>query len=51
MTNFGMEFLTLKAKKAFSKALILYHFDLECHICIETDVSRYTIIGVLSQMI
>ncbi len=52
-----MNFLTLKAKKAFiylrnafTKALILRHFDLECHIRIETNTSKYAIGGVLSQM-
>ncbi len=53
----GTDFLTSKAKKvfiylrkAFTKALILRHFDLEYHIRIETDVSRYAIGSVLSQM-
>ncbi len=55
--NSGTDFLTPKAKKAFihlqkafTKALILRHFDLECHIRIETDASRSAISGVLSQM-
>ena len=50
-------FLTPKAKKAFIKlrqafvkALILNHFDPERHIRIETDVSGYTIGGILSQL-
>ena len=33
---------------AFTKALILWHFDPKCHIWIETDTSGYTIGGVLS---
>ena len=37
-------------KQAFTKALILRHFDLECHIWIETDASGYTIGEVLSQL-
>ncbi len=56
--NSGTEFLTSGAKevfihlqKAFTKALILRHFDLKCHIRIETDVSGYVISEVLSQMI
>ena len=50
-------FLTPDAKKAFTqlrqafiKAPILRHFDLECHIRIETDASSYAIGGVLSQL-
>ena len=39
-----------KLKQAFFKALILYHFDPECHIRIETDVSGYAISGVFSQL-
>ena len=49
--------LTPNAKKAFNylklafiKAPILRHFDLESHIQIKTDVSRYTIGRVLSQL-
>ena len=49
------DFLTLRAKLAFTKlkqaflkALILLHFDPECHIWIEADASGYTIGGVLS---
>ena len=48
-------FLTPNAKKtfnylrlAFIKAPILQHFDLKSHIRIETNVSGYTISGVLS---
>ena len=51
------DFLTSEAKLAFAelrqafvKAPILHHFDLECHIRIETDVLRYAIGGVLSQL-
>ena len=51
------EFPSCKAKKAFSrlwkaftKALILRHFDPEYHIWIETDILRYAINKVLSQM-
>ncbi len=52
-----MEFLTAEAKeafihlqKAFIKALILWHFDLERYIHIKTDVLGYIISGVLNQM-
>ena len=38
-----------KLRKAFTKALILRHFDLECPFQIETDASGYTIGIVLSQ--
>ena len=37
-------------KQAFTKALILEHFDWECHIRIETDASGYAIGGVLSHL-
>ena len=37
-------------RQAFTKAPILQHFDPECHIRIETDMSGYAIDGVLSQL-
>ena len=37
-------------RQVFTKAPILRHFDPECHIWIETDVSGYAIGGVLSQL-
>ena len=50
-------FLTSGAREAFNqlrqvftKAPILRHFDLECHIQIETDAAGYAIGGVLSQL-
>ena len=50
-------FLTSGARRAFTelrqafiKALILYHFDPERHIRVETDVLGYVISGVLSQL-
>ena len=53
----GLDFLTPRAKLAFTKlrqafvkAPILYHFDPECHIWVETDASGYAIGGVLSQL-
>ena len=53
----GSDLLTLKAKKAFmhvqkafTKALILRHFDPKYHICIEIDASGYAIGKVLSQI-
>ena len=39
-----------RLRLAFTKAPILWHFDLECHIQIETDASGYAIGGVLSQL-
>ena len=51
------DFLTSGARKAFTelrqafiKAPILHHFDLKCHIRVETDASGYAIGGVLSQL-
>ena len=37
-------------RQAFTKAPILRHFDLKCHIRIETDALGYAIGGVLSQL-
>ena len=37
-------------KQAFIKALILQHFDLECHIRIEIDASGYVISVVVSHV-
>ncbi len=55
--NFGMDFLTSGAKKAFihlrkafTEALILRHFDQKCHIQIKIDALGYAVGGVLSQM-
>lgn len=52
-----MRFLMLKAsiafiylKKAFTKAPILYHFDPEQHIQIETNVSRFSIGEIFCQL-
>ena len=39
-----------RLRQAFTKAPILRHFDLECHIRIETNVPGYAIGGVLSQL-
>ena len=39
-----------KLRKAFIKAPILYHFNLERHIWVETDVSGYAIGKVFSQL-
>ena len=36
-----------KLRQAFVKALILNHFDPKHHIHIETDISGYTIDGIL----
>ena len=52
-----LNFLTSDAKKtfnhlrlAFIKALILQHFDPECHIWIETNALGYVIDRVFSQL-
>ena len=37
-------------RQAFTKALILQHFDLECHIRIETNTLGYARQGVLNQL-
>ena len=57
-SNGAIAYLTTGAKQAFTqlrqaftKALILQHFDLKCHIRIKTDASGYAIGGVLSQLI
>ena len=39
-----------KLKQTFLKAPILYHFDPEHHIRIETDASGYAIGKILSQL-
>ena len=56
-TEDGPKFLTPDARTAFNhlrlaftEAPILWHFDPECHIWIETDASGYAIGGVLSQL-
>ena len=56
-TETGPSFLTLGARKAFNclqlaftKAPILWHFDPEWHIWIETDILGYAINSVLSQL-
>lgn len=53
-----MRFFTLRAKslpaklrQAFIKISILYQFDFEDYIWLETDVSSYAILGVLCQLI
>ena len=38
----------LRLRQAFTKAPILYYFDLECYIRIEIDVSGYAIDDILS---
>ena len=56
--NSGTDFLTPRAKKAFihlqkafTKALILRHFNPKRHIRIETDTSGYAMSRALNQMI
>lgn len=55
--SFGIDFLTLKVKKAFTylqiafvKVSILYHFHLKNYLCIKIDALKYIINGVISQM-
>ena len=38
----------IQLRQAFTKGLILWYFDPECHIRIEIDASGYVISGVLS---
>ena len=40
----------LQLRQAFTEAPILYHFDPECYIRIETDASNYAIDDILSQL-
>lgn len=41
--------LTLaELRQSFNATLILHHFDLECHIRIETNTSSYAIDRILS---
>ena len=47
---FGAKLAFTKLRQAFFKAPILYHFDLERHIQIKTNVSGYVIGRVLSQL-
>ena len=37
-------------KQVFVKSPIFHYFNLKCHIRIESDVSRYVIAGILSQL-
>ena len=55
--NRATDYLTRDARQAFTqlrqmftKVLILWHFNPECHIRIETDVLGYAIDSVLSQL-
>ena len=38
----------IKLRQAFIEALILNHFDLECHIQIKIDISSYIISGIFN---
>ena len=40
-----------KLRQAFVKTPILYYYDPKCHIWIKTNVSRYAINRILSQLI
>ena len=48
--TFGAKIAFTKLRQIFLKAPILHHLDPERHIRIETDISGYTIGGVLSQL-
>ena len=47
----GARLAFTKLRQAFIKTPILYHFDLERYIRIETNISGYSISRVLSQLI
>ena len=49
--TFGVRKTFNHLKQAFTKGLILQHFDLECHIRIKTNASSYALRRVLSQLI
>ena len=46
--NLGAKQAFIQLRQAFTKAPILWHFDSECHIWIEIDMSSYATGGVLS---
>ena len=46
----GAKLVFAELRQAFVKALILYYFDPELHIRIDTDASEYVISGVFSQL-
>ena len=46
----GARMAFTKLRQTFIKAPIFHHFDLKCHIRIETDASGYAIGGVFSQL-
>ena len=49
--TFGAKLAFIKLRQAFFRTPILYHFNLECHIRIEIDVSEYAMNGVFCQLI
>ena len=40
----------VQKRQAFIEAPTFHYFDADCHICIETDVSSYSISGILNQL-
>ena len=48
--TFSIKKVFNRLKQAFIKALILRHYDPECHIQIEINASSYVISRVLSQL-
>lgn len=49
--SFKARLAFIQLKKVFTKISILYHFNLEYHIQIKTNISSYTIYKVLRQLI
>ena len=47
----GARLAFTKLRQTFIKALILHHFDLECHIWVETNILGYAIGGIFSELI
>ena len=45
---FGARLAFTKLRQTFIKALLLYYFDLEYHIRIETDASDYIVSEIFS---
>lgn len=48
--TFGARLIFTKLRQAFIKVLIVYYFDLEYYIQIQTNVSSYIIIGIFCQL-
>lgn len=46
----GARLVFTKLRQAFIKALILHHFDSKYYICVKTNILKYTIGEILSQL-